>query len=102
MAKLKKPATADKPEKAEVVKTDVIKEGNVPVEQAEEVIEKHTLLFGFKNGKEVEKEIECPLNKLGSFLNTISEAMKNPSIRGSMSVDNMLFDVTEVAYIITK
>ena len=101
MAKLKKPATADKPEKAEVVKTDVIKEGNVPVEEAE-VNEKHTLLFGFKNGKEVEKEIECPLNKLGSFLNTISEAMKNPSIRGSMSVDNMLFDVTEVAYIITK
>ena len=102
MAKLKKPATADKSEKAEVVKTDVIKEGNVPVEQAEEVIEKHTLLFGFKNGKEVEKEIECPLTKLGSFLNTISEAMKNPSIRGSMSVDNMLFDVTEVAYVITK
>ena len=101
MAKLKKPATADKPEKAEVVKTDVIKEGNVPVEEAE-AIEKHTLLFGFKNGKEVEKEIECPLTKLGSFLNTISEAMKNPSIRGSMSVDNMLFDVTEVAYIITK
>lgn len=101
MAKLKKPATADKPEKAEVVKTDVIKEGNVPVEEAE-VNEKHTLLFGFKNGKEVEKEIECPLTQLGSFLNTISEAMKNPSIRGSMSVDNMLFDVTEVAYIITK
>ena len=101
MAKLKKPATADKPEKAEVVKTDVIKGDNVPVEEAE-VNEKHTLLFGFKNGKEVEKEIECPLNKLGSFLNTISEAMKNPSIRGSMSVDNMLFDVTEVAYIITK
>ena len=101
MAKLKKPATADKPEKAEVVKTDVIKGDNVPVEEAE-VNEKHTLLFGFKNGKEVEKEIECPLTKLGNFLNTISEAMKNPSIRGSMSVDNMLFDVTEVAYIITK
>ena len=101
MAKLKKPATADKSEKAELVKTDVIKGDNVPVEEAE-VNEKHTLLFGFKNGKEVEKEIECPLNKLGSFLNTISEAMKNPSIRGSMSVDNMLFDVTEVAYIITK
>lgn len=102
MAKLKKPATADKTEKAEVVKNDVIKGENVPVKAAEEAVEKHTLLFGFKNGKEIEKEIECPLSELGKFLSTISEAMKNPSIRASMSVENMLFDVTEVAYVITK